>query len=243
MCHARDPSVGGQQPMVLKKIALDSMSEDERVASLREVSLLRSLTHPCIVAYIDHFFDNETLCIVMEYCAAGDLSMKIRQAQELHQKFSEYDILTWFSQIVLALQNCHRQHVLHRDLKTQNIYLTDSLVVKLGDFGIARLLESTSELATSVVGTPYTMSPEVCARVDSGLHESRLVFSPRDRAPRFGAQVCNSAPYSYKSDVWALGCVLFEMCELTHAFNASNLLGLVWKIVQVRRLASELMSY
>ena len=55
-------------------------------------------------------------------------------------------------------------------------------------------------------------------------------------AHRAHAQVCNSAPYSYKSDVWALGCVLFEMCELTHAFNASNLLGLVWKIVQVRRL-------
>ena len=94
--------------------------------------------------------------------------------------------------------------MLHRDLKSQNVYLTDSLLVKLGDFGIARVFENTLELATSVVGTPYTMSPEVC----------------------------NSAPYSYKSDMWALGCVLFEMCQRTHAFNAGNLLGLVWKIVQ-----------
>jgi len=76
--------------------------------------------------------------------------------------------------------------------------------VKLGDFGISRVLENTCEAAMTVVGTPYYMSPEVC----------------------------ENKPYTYKSDVWALGCVLYELCTLKHAFSADNLLGLVFKIVR-----------
>merc|ERR1719426_596418 len=98
----------------------------------------------------------------------------------------------------------HRRKVLHRDLKTSNIFLTRSAnTVKLGDFGISRVLEGTLEAAVTVVGTPYYMSPEVC--------ENR--------------------PYTFKSDVWSLGCVLYELCMLKHAFSADNLLGLVYKIV------------
>ena len=129
----------------------------------------------------------------MEYCSGGDLSQAIRAATE---PFPEWQVLTWFAQIALALQLCHHRRVLHRDMKSQNVYLTDSLVIKLGDFGIARVLESTLELATSVVGTPYTMSPEVC----------------------------NSAPYSYKSDMWALGYgwvvdeFLSDVCRLLLCF-------------------------
>jgi len=81
--------------------------------------------------------------------------------------------------------------------------LTNNNTVKLGDFGISKLLESTNEAAMTVVGTPYYMSPEVC----------------------------ENKPYTFKSDVWALGCVLYELCTLQHAFSASNLLGLVYKIV------------
>jgi NIMA (never in mitosis gene a)-related kinase 1/4/5 len=93
---------------------------------------------------------------------------------------------------------------LHRDIKSQNIFLTTNGTVKLGDFGISKILESTHEAAMTVVGTPYYMSPEVC----------------------------ENKPYTFKSDVWALGCVLYELCTLQHAFSASNLLGLVYKIVQ-----------
>ena len=78
--------------------------------------------------------------------------------------------------------------------------------MKLGDFGISKLLDTTSDAAMTVVGTPYYMSPEVC----------------------------ENKPYSFKSDVWALGCVLYELCTLQHAFAADNLLGLVYKIVQVK---------
>ena len=106
--------------------------------------------------------------------------------------------------MAMAIQYMHERRVLHRDLKTSNIFLTSNNIIKLGDFGIARVLDSTLEQAKTVVGTPYYMSPEVC----------------------------ENKPYSYASDIWALGCVLYETCTLEHAFKASNLLGLVFKIVQ-----------
>ena len=103
----------------------------------------------------------------------------------------------------MAVQYIHGKRILHRDLKTSNVFLTKNNVVKLGDFGIARVLDSTLAQAKTVVGTPYYMSPEVCENKN----------------------------YNYKSDLWALGCILYELCTLKHAFDATNLLGLVFKIV------------
>lgn len=109
-----------------------------------------------------------------------------------------------FVQLLMGVRYIHRQRILHRDLKTSNIFLCEGNVVKLGDFGIARVLDNTLEQAKTVVGTPYYMSPEVC----------------------------ENKAYNFKSDLWAVGCILYEMCTLKHAFDANNLLGLVFKIVQ-----------
>ena len=104
----------------------------------------------------------------------------------------------------MALDNIHTRKILHRDLKSQNIFLTKNNFVKLGDFGISKVLENTIAMAATVQCTPYYMSPEVC----------------------------QNKPYSYQSDIWALGCILYELCALKHAFHSENLLGLVYKIVQ-----------
>lgn len=107
----------------------------------------------------------------------------------------------------LALFYLHDQKILHRDLKTQNIFLKNGKV-RLGDFGIAKVLDSTRDLANTCIGTPYYMSPEL--------------FKYK--------------PYSYKSDVWAMGCCLYEMCNLRHAFDAQSIHGLALKIMKVKIL-------
>lgn len=140
----------------------------------------------------------------MEYCEVGDLNYHIKRKLKNDEHFSETQIFNWFIQICLALEYVHGRRVIHRDLKSQNIFLTGNNTIKLGDFGISRVLENTHAAAQTVVGTPYYMSPEAC----------------------------QSQPYTSKSDVWGLGCILYELCCLKHAFQADNLLGLVFRIVQ-----------
>lgn len=147
----------------------------------------------------------------------------------------QQQILDWHVQISLALEYMHNRRVLHRDLKTSNVFLTKNNVVKLGDFGIAKVLDCTLEQANTVVGTPYYMS-KYSHRQSSRLLiviSFDLISWSFNRHPFIaGPEVCENKPYSYQSDLWALGCVLYEMCTLKHAFDANNLLGLVFKIVQ-----------
>lgn len=180
------------------------MTDKEQQGALLEANLLRQLRHAHIVAYKASFVEKGVLIIIMEYCEVGDLSYHIKKKKNKNEQFTEDEILNWFIQIAIALEYIHGRKVIHRDIKTSNIFLTGNGYVKLGDFGISKVLENTNEAAMTVVGTPYYMSPEVC----------------------------ESKPYTFKSDVWALGCVLYELCTLQHAFLSDNLLGLVYKIVK-----------
>ena len=104
----------------------------------------------------------------------------------------------------LAIKHCHDRKILHRDLKAQNVFLLKSGIVKLGDFGIAKVLNSTVEKAVTVVGTPYYLSPEII----------------------------QNKPYNFKSDMWSLGVLLYEMCALKPPFNGSNIHMLAMQIVR-----------
>ncbi|NXK03382.1 NEK1 kinase, partial [Herpetotheres cachinnans] len=190
----------GQQ-YVIKEINISKMSNKEREESRREVAVLANMKHPNIVLYRESFEENGCLYIVMDYCEGGDLFKKINAQKGI--LFSEDQILDWFVQICLALKHVHDRKILHRDIKSQNIFLTKDGTIQLGDFGIARVLNSTAELARTCIGTPYYLSPEIC----------------------------QNKPYNNKSDIWALGCVLYEMCTLKHAFEAGNMKNLVLKII------------
>ncbi|XP_039920250.1 serine/threonine-protein kinase Nek1 isoform X5 [Hirundo rustica] len=190
----------GQQ-YVIKEINISKMSNKEREESRREVAVLANMKHPNIVLYRESFEENGSLYIVMDYCEGGDLFKKINAQKGI--LFSEDQILDWFVQICLALKHIHDRKILHRDIKSQNIFLTKDGTIQLGDFGIARVLNSTAELARTCIGTPYYLSPEIC----------------------------QNKPYNNKSDIWALGCVLYEMCTLKHAFEAGNMKNLVLKII------------
>nr|XP_009941128.1 PREDICTED: serine/threonine-protein kinase Nek5 [Opisthocomus hoazin] len=186
---------------VIKEINLTKMPVKEKEASQKEVILLAKMKHANIVTFYASLQEKNKLYIVMEYCDGGDLMKRINMQHGV--LFDEDQILSWFVQISLGLKHIHDKKVLHRDVKAQNIFLSNNgKVAKLGDFGIARQLNSTMELAHTCVGTPYYLSPEIC--------ENR--------------------PYNNKTDIWSLGCVLYELCALKHPFEGNSLHQLVLKI-------------
>ncbi|KAM4701673.1 serine/threonine-protein kinase Nek5 isoform 2-T3 [Discoglossus pictus] len=190
---------------VIKEINLAKMPRKEKEASQKEVTLLAKMKHPNIVKLFTSIEESNKLYIVMEYCDGGDLMKRINKQHGV--LFEEQQILNWFVQISLGLKHIHDRKVLHRDIKAQNIFLANNgTLAKLGDFGIARMLNNTMELARTCVGTPYYLSPEIC--------ENR--------------------PYNNKTDIWSLGCVLYEMCALKHPFEADGLRQLVLKICRGR---------
>ncbi|KAM4522534.1 serine/threonine-protein kinase Nek2 [Odontesthes bonariensis] len=195
--------------LVWKELDYGTMAESEKQMLVSEVNLLRELKHPNIVRYYDRIIDrtNATLYIVMEHCEGGDLSSLISRCIKERRYLEEQFILRVMAQLALALMECHRRSdgratVLHRDLKPANIFLDVRQNVKLGDFGLARILNHDTSFAKTFVGTPYYMSPEQINRMS----------------------------YNEKSDIWSLGCLLYELCALSPPFTAYNQKELAEKI-------------
>ena len=188
---------------VSKKISLSSLkNSEEKESALKEANLLKKLKNKHIVEYKETFIQNNLIIIIMEYCENGDLSKLIKSQKKKKKKFPEKTIISLFLQMLFGLKYVHKLKILHRDLKTCNMFLSKNFTIKIGDFGISKMLQNTGENAQTFVGTPYYLSPEICKNL----------------------------PYSYKSDVWSLGCVLYELCTLERAFQGKNLIGLARKI-------------
>jgi len=144
------------------------MSEEEMVETLKEAKILEVLCHPNIIRFREVYKTKKgKLCIVMDFADGGDLQTRIKAKHKDSKTdgkleyWSEDHVLNWFTQMCLALKHVHDRKVLHRDLKSQNIFLTKKDMVKLGDFGIAKVLADTRSKAETVVGTPYYLSPEM----------------------------------------------------------------------------------
>ncbi|XP_074676738.1 serine/threonine-protein kinase Nek2 [Strix aluco] len=194
--------------LVWKELDYGSMSEAEKQMLVSEVNLLRELRHPNIVRYYDRIIDRSstTLYIVMEYCDGGDLASLIAKCTKERHYLEESFVLRVLTQLTLALKECHRRSdggvTVHRDLKPANVFLDGKQNVKLGDFGLARILHHDTSFAKTFVGTPYYMSPEQM----------------------------NHMSYNEKSDIWSLGCLLYELCALSPPFRAYNQKELAEKI-------------
>ncbi|MCQ2816108.1 MAG: serine/threonine-protein kinase Nek [archaeon] len=187
---------------VLKQISLFGLTEKQKDEVRDEAKILSQLNYHYIVKYHDSFEEKNMLNIVMEYCDAGDLDGLINK-QKNFGKFKEIKIWEYFLQISLGLGYLHKKNVLHRDLKSLNIFLTKDRGIKIGDLGVAKLLTQ-GNFAKTFIGTPYYLSPEIC----------------------------EEKPYNNKSDVWALGCILYEMCTFKHPFDAKSQGALILKIVK-----------
>ena len=198
---------------VMKRMVLRSLNSKERESAFQEARVLRDLSHPNIVAYIDTQATASKLYLFMQFCDGGDLEQRLAKLKETDGgAVTQPQALDWFVQMALALQYLHSRRILHRDLKTANVFLTRRDIVKLGDFGVSRVLSATAELARTFVGTPYYLSPELL----------------------------NNQPYGQPSDVWALGCIFHEIATLEHPYEAKTFPSLAFKIINedVRPLAS-----
>lgn len=189
--------------VAIKQIDLHAQSEAERKEALKEAKILEAFDHPNIIKFREVYKTRSgKLCIVMDYADGGDLATQIKNQRGRY--FTEAQVLDWFVQLCLAMKHVHDRKVLHRDIKSQNVFLTKAGIVKLGDFGIARVLSNTREIARTMVGTPYYLSPELV----------------------------QNKPYSFKSDIWSLGVMLYELCTLKPPFDANSLHNLALKIVK-----------
>ena len=187
---------------VIKQISLLGLTEKQITENKSEAKLLSQIKSNYVVKYYDSFIDNNNLYIVMEYCEGGDLFQYIEKNRKKKIKLKEKIIWQIFIQMILGLYSIHKQKILHRDLKSQNIFLTKDLNIKIGDLGVSKKLIQTN-FAKTFIGTPYYLSPEICME----------------------------KPYNDKSDVWAIGCILYELCCYNYPFDAKSQGALLLKIL------------
>ena len=201
--------------LIWKELDYSHMTEKEKEQIVNEVNILRELNHPNIVKYYDRIIDknNSKIYIIMEYCEGGDISQLISKCKKNGEYISEEMIWKIFTQILKAVHAIHTHKqgiILHRDIKPSNIFLDKNNNIKLGDFGLSRILSPELNFAYSHVGTPYYMSPE---QIDE-------------------------TKYNEKSDIWSLGCLLYELAAFRPPFQAKNqiMLGMKIKSGKIERI-------
>lgn len=183
------------QIYAMKIVKISQLNTKEQENALNEVRVLASISHPNIIGYKEAFFDSESqsLNIVMEYAEDGDLESKIKNHMKNKTHFPENEIWSYLIQMIEGLKALHDIKTMHRDLKSANVFLMKNGQVKLGDLNVSKVVKM--GMVQTQTGTPYYASPEVWA----------------------------DKPYDYKSDIWSVGCVLYELCALKPPFRGNNI--------------------
>lgn len=187
----------------MKQINVTQMNAGERKKAINEIRILASLNNPYIVRFYEAFIENDTLFIVTDYAAQGDLLSQIKRHFKRKTHFPERVVWSFFIQLCLGIQYLHRHKILHRDLKSANIFVNNQTQIKIGDFGISKACKPPEMFAKTQIGSPYYVSPEMW----------------------------KNKPYGHKSDMWAIGCFLYELVALHPPFQANSLEKLASKIM------------
>lgn len=187
----------------LKTIDISRMENKTLGNTLNEIRILCSINHPNIVGYKEAFLVGTTLCVVMEHVGGGDLSEKIASCKKRNYCINEESIWKYAVQILNGLKELHGLQILHRDIKSANIFLSEDFeTVKLGDLNIAKVAKD--DFASTQIGTPYYLAPEIWM----------------------------NQKYDYRCDIFSLGCVVYEMATLKVPFDASTIQELFKKITK-----------
>ena len=200
------------QLFALKKVRIEEAGRQAKVLS--EVKLLNELSHPNVIRLHSHELDEENLSLLLEYANDGDVGRKITEQRQTKGRFPEKTVRRWLVQLLLALKYVHSRHVIHRDVKPNNVLLTKSGLLKISDFGISTMLED-EKMAHTSVGTPYYLAPEIVA----------------------------AEPYDYSADVWMTGCTFYEICTLRRPFVGDSLQEILLKICNQNVSGDDLEGY
>ena len=188
--------------LALKKIIINKDSPEEMKSCINEIKIFKQLKHPYLIEYEDSFLHKNKIYIVMEYANEKDLETKIKNYKLKNEQISENLIWKYFLQIISGISYLHSNKIIHRDIKGQNLLLSDDNI-KIGDFGTSKKMDNTNAFANTSLGTPFFLSPEIC----------------------------KGEPYNFKSDIWMIGCVLFELMTLELPFTGNNLPNIMNNII------------
>jgi NIMA (never in mitosis gene a)-related kinase len=188
----------------MKQINTQKMTQKEREDAVNEIRILASVESPYIIKFNEAFVHNMNLYIITEYAGNGDMFQRLRRLAQKRQMMPEDKAWVFFIQLSIGIQALHRNNILHRDLKSANVFLSNKNMIKIGDLGVAKLLAATRAMAKTQIGTPYYVSPELW----------------------------KNKPYNAKSDIWALGCLLYEMVVGKPPFDSNDMRGLARKVMR-----------
>ena len=188
----------------MKKVLITKLNPKERDNAINEIRILASISNDNIISYKDAFYDDRSsyLSIIMEYADDCDLESKINQKIKSNTFYKENEVINIFGQILNGLKALHSRKIIHRDLKSANIFLTKNGVVKIGDLNVSKVIKM--GLGYTQTGTPYYAAPEIWKDI----------------------------PYDYKTDIWSLGCILYEMACLKPPFRGNNMEAVYNKIIK-----------
>ena len=188
----------------IKKIKIINLNHYEKKYIINEIRMLAS--HICnnLIKYLNVFLHSDHIYIVTEYAANGDLLQIIKKHKSQNTIFKEHEIWEYFIQICLGLQYLHKNNIIHRDIKSSNIFINSNNKIKIGDLGAIKIMPTHILTTRTQIGTPYYMAPEI--------H--------------------NQEKYTEKCDIWSLGCVLYEMIFLTTPFSGTSMYNLKYNIIQ-----------